>query len=264
MHQRMGDIFKTSYPGNKKRRDQNNGGDGGGGGGGGHNNGGGGGGGGGGGHNNNNSCESPFDNNGGGHRHGGSFVLYLEPILNSYYQSYQNIITVSTIPPGPLSRLVSKIDMPKLSPYQQAAAYASPFYNGCNCVNALMRYPCDGYGGSGVFTPLHISNASLHRKVGGNECKGNVTTRITNAQRCKNADAFMGADDIPAVFSYLMNNGYTVDTSISKMMFQSRAMVGGVSDRRLSGDRKMIAFISLREPTVVSQSYDPSLMIPPF
>ena len=192
--------------------------------------------------------ESPFDNYNGGLGHSGSFVLYLEPILNSYYQSYQNIITVSTMPPGPLSRLVSKIDMPKLSPYQQAAAYASPFYNGCNCVIALMRYPCDGLGsrcsGSGVFTPLHISNALLHRKVGGNECKGNVTTRITNAQMCKNADAFMGADDIPAVFSYLMNNGYTIDTSISKMMFQSRAMVGGVSDRRLSGDRKMIAMIT--------------------
>ena len=200
MHRRMGEIFKTNYPGNKKRGDQNNGG---GGGGGGHNNG-----------NDNNSCESPFYNDGGSFGSGsGSFVLYLEPILNSYYQSYQNIITVSTMPPGPLSRLVSKIDMPKLSPYQQAAAYASPFYNGCNCVNALMRYPCDGYGGngSGVF---------------------------------KNADAFMGSDDIPAVFSYLMNNGYTVDTSISKMLFQSRAMVGGVSDRRLSGDRKMIAMIT--------------------
>ena len=167
--------------------------------------------------NNNNDgiSESPFYNDGGGHKHSGSFVLYLEPILNSYYQSYQNIITVSTMPPGPLSRLVSKIDMPKLSPYQQAAAYASPFYNGCNCVLALMRYPCDGYGG---------------------RCSGNGVF--------KNADAFMGADDIPAVFSYLMNNGYTIDTSISKMMFQSRAMVGGVSDRRLSGDRKMIALIS--------------------
>ena len=32
------------------------------------------------------------------------------------------------------------------------------------------------------FTPLHISNADF---VGGNECKDNVTTRITNAQRCK-------------------------------------------------------------------------------
>ena len=194
MHRRMGDICKTTNQPNKRGN-------------------GGGGGSGSGSHDNisHNIGESPFYNNGGGHRHSGSFVLYLEPILNSYYQSYQNIITVSTMPPGPLSRLVSKIDMPKLSPYQQAAAYASPFYNGCNCVHALMRYPCDGYGGSGVF---------------------------------KNADAFMGADDIPAVFSYLINNGYTIDTSISKMMFQSRAMVGGVSDRRLSGDRKMIALIS--------------------
>jgi len=33
----------------------------------------------------------------------------------------------------------------------------------------------------GSFTPLHISTAD---KVGGNECKGNVTMRITNAQRC--------------------------------------------------------------------------------
>ena len=159
------------------------------------------------GHGDNNNI-SPFycDNS-----NSGSFVLYLEPILNSYYQSYQNIITINTMPPGPLSHMVSKIDMPKLSPYQQSAAYASPFYNGCNCVHALMRYRhCTG-SGSGVF---------------------------------KCSDAFMGADDIPAVFSFLMNNGYTIDTSISKMMFQGRVVIGGVSDRRLSGDRKMIAMIS--------------------
>jgi len=34
------------------------------------------------------------------------------------------------------------------------------------------------------FTPLHISNAD---KVGGNECKGNVTMRICNAQRFNNS-----------------------------------------------------------------------------
>ncbi len=31
------------------------------------------------------------------------------------------------------------------------------------------------------FTPLHISNAYF---VGGNDCKGNVTMRITHAQKC--------------------------------------------------------------------------------
>ena len=35
-----------------------------------------------------------------------------------------------------------------------------------------------------TFTPLHILNASLHKKVSGNECKGNITRRIINAQMC--------------------------------------------------------------------------------
>ena len=44
-----------------------------------------------------------------------------------------------------------------------------------------------------VFTPLHISNADF---VGGNECKGNVTMRITNAQRCKKP---LPVDEFPAL-----------------------------------------------------------------
>ena len=31
-------------------------------------------------------------------------ALYLEPMLNSYYKSYQDILTVSNVPAGPLSR----------------------------------------------------------------------------------------------------------------------------------------------------------------
>jgi hypothetical protein len=139
----------------------------------------------------------------------------LEPILNPYYQSYQNIITLDREPSGPIRHLVSKISMPQLSPFQSAAAYANPFYNGMNCVWVLLRYPAEILGGvgSGAF---------------------------------KNADSFMGVDDIPAVFSYLMSNGYTVDTSLTKMMFQSRIEMGGVADRRLSGDRKLIAFVSFK------------------
>ena len=41
---------------------------------------------------------SPFSNN-------TSFSLYLEPILNPYYQSYQNIISMSCVPAGPLSNM---------------------------------------------------------------------------------------------------------------------------------------------------------------
>jgi hypothetical protein len=152
-----------------------------------------------------NFIESPFTKS-------KTFVLYLEPLLNTYYQSYQNVITLNSLPPGPLAEMVVQINMPKLSPFQSAAAYASPFYNGSNCRWILLRYPKSIIGGmgSGAF---------------------------------KNADSFMGADDIPAVLGYLIENGYTVDTALSKMLYQSRVEIGGVSDIQLSGDRKMIAMI---------------------
>jgi hypothetical protein len=71
--------------------------------------------------------QSPFSS--------GSVVLYLEPVLNSYFKSYQNILTLSTMPHGPLSNMVSRIQFPKLSPFQSPY----PFSND-SCVFVLGRY----------------------------------------------------------------------------------------------------------------------------
>ena len=54
----------------------------------------------------------------------------------------------------------------------------------------------------------------------------------------------MGADDIPSVFSYLQSQGYKVDTSLTTMLQDGRVVIGGVSDKRYSGNRKMIAMVS--------------------
>jgi len=43
---------------------------------------------------------------------------------------------------------------------------------------------------------------------------------------------------------YLRANGYIVDTDLTKMMFKSRIEVGGVSETRFSGDRKVICFVN--------------------
>jgi len=140
-----------------------------------------------------------------------TFVLYLEPILNTYFQSYQNVITISHIPDGPLRPLVYTINAAKLSPFQ---AQGSPFYNGNNCTHVILRYPANEFS-------------------------------------WKNSDIFMGKDDIPAVFSFLLENGYHINTDLTRMLFDSRIDMGGVADRRLSGDRKMIAIGEtkvLREP----------------
>jgi hypothetical protein len=134
-----------------------------------------------------------------------TFILYLEPYLNTYYKSYQNIITLSSMPTGPLSNMVTTINTPKLSSFQTIGDFNN---NPFNCTYVLLRYPVN----SGK-----------------------------NPLKCY--DFFMGADDIPSIFAYLIENGYKIDTDLTKMLYKSPITIGGVSDTRLSGNRKMIAII---------------------
>jgi hypothetical protein len=71
--------------------------------------------------------ESPFvsENN--------TINLYSEPILEPYQQIYLNVLTLSGIPKGPLSKMTKQMKVPKLSPFH-------PFPN---CIYALTRYPND-------------------------------------------------------------------------------------------------------------------------
>jgi hypothetical protein len=169
--------------------------------------------------------ESPFyqTNRGGGGDGGcnGSIVttMYLEPILNSYYQTYQNVITLSSMPAGPLRDMVSMINPPKLSEW----ATASPFYSnpgygrgpgGAGCVYVLLRYPI-GRGGVSGYSAFS-----------------------------KSTDMAMGNDDIPAVLNYLTVNGYTVDTKLTRMLQNSDVNIGGPAELRLSGNRRLICMFT--------------------
>jgi hypothetical protein len=138
-----------------------------------------------------------------------SFALYVEPILNSYYKQYQNIITLNTVPPGPLRNMVVQINVPKLSEFQTVSPMSSPTArNGGRCIYALMRYP-----------------------------KG------SRQQTVKNANMYMSANDIPAVYGYLKANGYRIDTSLTKMTFQSPVKIGGIDENGYGGNRKLICFV---------------------
>lgn len=136
-----------------------------------------------------------------------TFSLYLEPFLNTYYQTYQNVITLNTMPDGPLSKMVMRMNTARLSSYQSTTMN--------NCKYILLRYP---------FESLSIRSGV-----------------------CKNADAFMGIDDIPSILGYLISNGYTVDTSLTKMLFQSRIDVDNSSDR---GERKLICISTFKNVPV--------------
>ena len=123
-------------------------------------------------------------------------------------QIYQNVITLNCVPAGPVSDMVSHINLPKLSQFQQA----TPNYDGSNCVFVLLRHPVS--------------------KIG----SGNSAFKWNSA--------FMGSDDIPSVFSYLQTNGYLVDTNTTTMLQTGAVVVGGVSDKRFSGNRRMIAMVT--------------------
>ena len=133
--------------------------------------------------------------------------MYLEPIYNSFFQTYQNVITLNCKPPGPLSNMVTSVNLPKLSPFQEPG----PMFDMNTCTYVLLRYPVAKVG---------AGNSAL-----------------------KNNHALMGADDIASVFGYLQNNGYKIDSSTTSMLQDGRVLIGGVSDKRYSGNRRMIAMI---------------------
>jgi len=137
------------------------------------------------------------------------FTAYLEPILDSYSQTYLNVITLSGMPEGPLGQMVKMISLKKLSPFMDMPSNTT-FRNslGFGCTYVLLKYPKQ-YIGSTI----------------------------------KCADTYMTADDIPAFFSYLRSNNYHIDTDLTKMMNKSRVQMGGISETRYSGDRKMLCIV---------------------
>ena len=64
-----------------------------------------------------------------------SFAVYIEPFRNTYYKTYQNILTLSALPAGPLAEMVQRIHPPKLSEFQPHTQSID------QCRYALMRYP---------------------------------------------------------------------------------------------------------------------------
>lgn len=110
-----------------------------------------------------------------------NIVMYLEPFLDSYNKTYLNILTLSCMPKGPLEKMVARINPPALSEYQSSMGFGTGISGGC--MHALLRYPKSGIK--------------------------------------KNNHVYMYSDDIPSVLSYLISNGYTIDTHMTNMLLQT-------------------------------------------
>ena len=76
-----------------------------------------------------------------------TFALFSQPYLDRYNQCYKNIVTINTMPTGPLSAFVRTISFPVLSEFKETHAPCSrtkkcglvvmSMENGCQC-NGIM------------------------------------------------------------------------------------------------------------------------------
>jgi hypothetical protein len=110
-----------------------------------------------------------------------TFSLFSQPYLDRFNQCYKNIIVINLQPQGPLSEFVSRVQFPPLSEFKQPGQ-------------------CD---------PLRQCGLAL-RSLDGYCSMG-----------CKKTDDLMITDEVPNLISFLVANGYTVDTSITKMFNNS-------------------------------------------
>ncbi len=124
--------------------------------------------------------------------------LFSQPYLDKFNGCYKNIVVVNLMPQGPLANYVRFTHFPRLSQFKQSA-------------------PC---------SPIKDCGLALTSLDGCNMGCG------------KFGDDLMVVDEVPNLISYLVSNGYTVDTSITKMF--------NTSDIRFDTNigNKLICFIT--------------------
>ena len=115
--------------------------------------------------------------------------LFSQPYYDPCSQCYLNIVTMNLPPRGPLHKLTRRIKIYPLSEFKEPS----------NCT----RLQTCGLG----LRSLRFLNV-----FGGFGVSGN------NSQSCSD---LMSVDEIPDLFTFLLANGYTIDTRITKMMNQS-------------------------------------------
>ena len=107
--------------------------------------------------------------------------LFSQPYLDTYNQCYKNIVVVNLKPQGPLANLVRFVKFPPLSEFKQPG-------------------PC---------SPLKDCGYAI------------MSLENCNTGCGKFGSDLMVVDEVPNLISYLVSNGYSVDTSITKMFNQS-------------------------------------------
>ena len=115
------------------------------------------------------------------------YSLVSIPYYDNCTQCYKKVIKLNRAPPpdSPLNQIIKRVGPIRLSPFQVNSAFSGCGGSGCNgCGNT-------------------------------SQCCNLLITSIQDKNH------LMCIDDIPTLFSFLVTNGFTIDTSITKMMQNS-------------------------------------------
>jgi hypothetical protein len=110
-----------------------------------------------------------------------TFTITTQPFYDQYNQCYKNILMINIEPRGPLRSFVRRIKLPRLSPF-------GSINNNCN----------------------YIQNCGLA-----------IQTIANNGLNAGVACDLMSPNDIPNLISFLLANGYQIDTQLTNMLNQS-------------------------------------------
>ena len=127
-----------------------------------------------------------FDNNG-----IKTFTITSQPFYDQYNQCYKNIMMVNVEPCGPLRRIVRRIKLPRLSVFQREG-------------------PCN---------PILKCGLALQSLYGTQYNSNNYTN--TGCCKLNSGCNLMTPDEIPDLITFLISNGYQIETQITNMLNQS-------------------------------------------
>jgi hypothetical protein len=126
-----------------------------------------------------------------------NFTIVSVPYYDSYNECYKNILMVTSEPQGPLRNFVTRVNnLDKLTTYPRVRYQDNP----CNT-----RRQCG----------LAIVNPTL----GCSNVGGYYNPYSRGKGKC--GDPYMTPNDIPTLTTFLLSNGYQIETQITKMFLQS-------------------------------------------
>lgn len=114
--------------------------------------------------------------------------LFSQPYYDPCSQCYYNIVTMNLPPRGPLLKLTRRVKL----------------------------YPLSHFKSPGNCTRIQTCGLGLRSLRG--LADFNFGNNYNNNYSCSE---FMTVDEVPDLFSFLLANGYTIDTRITNMMNQS-------------------------------------------